>query len=152
MKKLITMLAAAGAVYIPISKAAEDGASEIAAELVELIDPGKTFKAAFLPAIEGQMKQQFAALGQEKLDKVIEACAVFGDSIANDPDFALGIATMYAERFSKGELEFYKTDVGKKFINEMPGLTVESGALGEKLAAKHNAAFQAQLQAALASP
>jgi hypothetical protein len=88
-----------------------------------------------IPLMFGQMKQAIPSSSpqmKEELDKVFEE--VQNQFIVRRAEVLDEIANLYARKFSAEEMkalaDFYRTEIGQKFINAMPELTAEAIKLG----------------------
>ncbi|MDA1357601.1 MAG: DUF2059 domain-containing protein [Proteobacteria bacterium] len=56
------------------------------------------------------------------------------------PDFSTAFIQIYAKRFTLSEIEyltqFYRTPIGRKFVEELPAITLEATEFGQNLGAE----------------
>ncbi|QBG48628.1 DUF2059 domain-containing protein [Verrucomicrobia bacterium S94] len=150
MKKLIALLALTTCITNGFADAESHKAA--AEELISMVAPKEMFMESFNSVFAAQV-DQFRQMGldQEKIDKIIVASKEFGSAVANDPELTARMITIYQGAFSETELKeliaFYKTPIGKKTLEELPRLMQEGAMVGQQVAMKHQAVFQAKIQA-----
>ena len=150
MKTFLIAAALVSAISLSSVSAQEDKSPAI--RLLELIDFAATARTAadisFAPIIE-QLKAQ--GLPDEAIKEVKAAANKFFTKTFEDPEITADLAKIYENSFTNEEMEelltFYATPVGIKSLATMPQIMQESGAVGQKFAAKNQAEFQAEMQA-----
>jgi hypothetical protein len=91
-----------------------------------------TMVDAITPVVLGQIRQQH----KELTDAVLQRFqAAFREEITSNLDDLMRLtATIYEQHFSEEELhalaEFYRSDIGKKYIEAIPQIAKESVAVG----------------------
>lgn len=146
-----SLISAAGA----LPATAQEEEKSPAARLLEVIDFAATARAAadasFAPVLQ-QLQAQ--GLPAEAITEVQAAATKFFTKTFEDPEINGELAKVYENNYTAEEMEelllFYATPVGKKSLETMPQIMQESGAIGQKFAAKNQAEFQAEMQAIMA--
>ncbi|MDZ8118616.1 DUF2059 domain-containing protein [Pontiella agarivorans] len=150
MKKLLVLLALTTCITTGFADAESHKAA--AEELISMVAPKEMFMESFNSVFATQVDQfRQMGIGQEQIDQIIAASKEFGSAVANDPELTARMITIYQGAFSETELKeliaFYKTPIGKKTLEELPRLMQEGAMVGQQVAMKHQAAFQAKIQA-----
>jgi hypothetical protein len=148
----VLAIAAFAGFSLSIARAAEDPP---AVELVKMMNLGATGKSAALATFEPVIKKmQAQGLPAEAIAEVREAADRFFDQTLNDPQMNVEVAKIYQNNFTAAEIEqllaFYKTPLGRKTLETLPKVMTESSQVGQKLAVKHQAEFQKEMQGIMA--
>jgi uncharacterized protein len=121
----------------PPAAAAQTADSHLAAA-IDLLDAQNakanmtTMVHLLMSGVESSVRQSHPGASDEKLKLFNEA---FEEEITNSTDDLLKLqAKIYAEHFSEDELRqlaaFYRSDLGKKYISELPVIMKETVPLG----------------------
>lgn len=85
-------------------------------------------------------------LNKEEMAEVKDAFMDYMSKVALDPEFKAKTKAVYQKAFTDDEITelvaFYKTPIGQKTLNVLPGLTSEIMAFSQQLAQKHVGSFQ----------
>jgi len=150
MKKTIALLFVLTCVGSVFADAESHKAT--AEKLVSLVAPKEVFMESFSAVFDSQVAQ-FKQMGidQAKIDKIMAASKEFAKTIADDPTLNTEMVKLYQETYTEAEMKellaFYKTPIGKKTLEVLPMLTKKSAMIGQQVSMKHQAAFQAKVQA-----
>jgi hypothetical protein len=118
------------------TQTASSEASAAAKELVITMRAADQFNALF-PMLMQQLKPVMLQ-GRPEIEKDYDAMIpeVVTAAKARIGEVVDAIAVVYAQHFSVDELkqisEFYKTPIGQKFLAQMPAITRDSLAVGQK--------------------
>lgn len=112
-----------------------------------VVDGGEAGFAMVEQSLAGQ------DLNKEEMGEVKDAFMAYMGKVASDPQLKAKTKAVYENAFTDDEINsliaFYKTPVGQKSLDVMPGLTGEIMAFSQKLAQKHVGSFQDALTAIL---
>jgi uncharacterized protein len=148
MKPLL-LLCLAGLCLLSHTRAEEPST---ALRLFKVLRFAESARAAAQLSMEPAIKQmQARGLPDPAIAELRLAAAAFLDEVFGDPALQEQMLSVYQNTFTEEEMNqliaFYSTPVGKKSIEKLP-LTMHEGAIiGQRLAAKHSAKFEAQMQA-----
>jgi uncharacterized protein len=129
----------------PTARAQSPAQLAAARELMEVLQIGPTMAAGSTAMIELQVQQNPLLAPYRKV--MLDWAAKYLTPEAAVPE----IAAVYARNFSEGELReltaFYRTPTGQKFVSQQPELTRQGAAVGQRLAAAHQAELEEMIRA-----
>ena len=138
MKSLIITLVTVA--FGIVSDASADNPKKLAEEFLTVIDTRNVLDQMIMQ-IKHVQQQQFSQMGltesqQKEADKIIEKSIDFMQTEMSwdkmKDDFIAIYTSVFTEEELKALLEFYKSPIGKKFIERQPALIQKSMEIGQK--------------------
>lgn len=138
MKKTIAILTVSVLLSGGFAQAEDSGARALAEELLILMDVQSNIQKSF-DAVKQMQATQFQSMAGDRKEQAIAMQQKVMDLIAGEMSWdkiKADYVGIYAETFTadelKGIIDFYKTPVGKKFIEKQPEMMEKSMRITQK--------------------
>ena len=137
MMRIITIIAIG---LVGVSSTFADNSKKLAEEFLTILDTQNVTNQMIMQ-IKGMQKQQFSQMKltepqQQEADKFIEDSSKFMLTEMNWDSMKDAYITVYTEAFTEKELgellEFYRSPIGKKFVEQQPAIVQKSMEIGQK--------------------